>query len=145
MTPAELTSYLHQHIPLSSAMGVRVVECGLRRVVLEAQFAPNVNHQGTVFGGSIAAVAVLSGWCLCRIRFRGPGTQLVVSEETVRYVKPLTGTFRATCEGEDAMFEVALSQFHRRGKARVRLLATVEDVDGVGAELSGEFVALNRV
>jgi len=145
MTPSELTNYLHRHIPLSAAMGVRVVECGAERVILEAEFVPNVNHQGTAFGGSIAAVAVLSAWCVCHLRFRHTGARLVVSEETVRYLKPITGSFRATCETPEDAFTTAIAQLERKGKARVSLVASVSDSNGVGAVLSGEFVALNRV
>ena len=42
MTPSELQTYLHQHIPLSQAMQVTVVEASLQQVVLTAPLAPNI-------------------------------------------------------------------------------------------------------
>jgi len=58
VTPSELQTYLHQHIPLSQAMQFTVVEASLQQVVLTAPLAPNINHRETVFGGSASAVAV---------------------------------------------------------------------------------------
>ena len=52
MTPSELQTYLHQHIPLSQAMQVTVMEASLQQVVLTAPLVPNINHRETVFGGS---------------------------------------------------------------------------------------------
>ena len=60
MTPSELQTYLHQHIPLFQAMQVTVVEASLQQVVLTAPVAPNINHRETVFGGSASAVAILA-------------------------------------------------------------------------------------
>jgi thioesterase domain-containing protein len=60
MELAELERYLHQHIPLSEAMQVSVVEVHPEHVVLSAPLAPNINHRETVFGGSASAVAILA-------------------------------------------------------------------------------------
>jgi len=56
MQPTELQTSLHERIPLSRAMGVTVPQAEPTGVVLSAPLAPNVNHSGTVFGGSAAAV-----------------------------------------------------------------------------------------
>ena len=60
MDKAAIIHYLHTHIPISKAMGVEVVERSEAAITLSAPFAPNINHQGTVFGGSIASVATLA-------------------------------------------------------------------------------------
>ena len=73
MTPSELQTYLHQHIPLSQAMQVTVVEASLQQVVLTVPLAPNINHRETVFGGSASAVANLAAWSMLHLgsRLRG--------------------------------------------------------------------------
>ena len=55
---------LHSKIPITRAMGVRVAEYDGRRLVLSAPLDANVNHLGTAFGGSLNALAVLSGYGL---------------------------------------------------------------------------------
>jgi len=65
VTLGELQDYLHEHIPISSAMGVRVVACDESGVRLTAPLYPNINHRATVFGGSASAVAILAAWTFC--------------------------------------------------------------------------------
>ena len=57
MTPSELQRYLHEHIPLTAAMEVKVVSCGPDAAHLSAPLAPNINHRDTAFGGSASALA----------------------------------------------------------------------------------------
>ena len=43
-------------------MGIVVESADDSAVVLRAPLAPNANHKGTAFGGSLYSVAVLAGW-----------------------------------------------------------------------------------
>ena len=72
-TPAQLQLYLHQHIPLSAAMQVRVLAATPDEVLLQAPLAPNINHRETVFGGSASALAILAAWSLVHTRMRAQG------------------------------------------------------------------------
>jgi thioesterase domain-containing protein len=87
VTPAELEAYLHEHIPLSHAMQVAVVELGPDTVVLRAPLAPNINHRETVFGGSASAVAILAAWSLLHTRLTSAGisARLVIQRNTMSY------------------------------------------------------------
>ena len=58
--PAALEAFLHEKIPLTRAMGLRVAESSAARLVLEAPLAANVNHLGTAFGGSLHALPTLA-------------------------------------------------------------------------------------
>jgi thioesterase domain-containing protein len=71
MSPATLQAYLHEHIPLTRALAVEVVEVGLQRVQLAAPLAPNRNHRQTAFGGSVASLAMLAGWSWLHARLAG--------------------------------------------------------------------------
>ena len=62
MTPAALETYLHDHIPLSRAMAVRVVTSAPGHVELAAPLEPNINVHGTAFGGSVSTLGVLAAW-----------------------------------------------------------------------------------
>ncbi|MFB3040360.1 MAG: YiiD C-terminal domain-containing protein, partial [Candidatus Poribacteria bacterium] len=68
MDLSALEEYLHEHIPLSKAIGVKVVEADSAGVTLSAPLAPNINHRETVFGGSASAVAILAAWTLLYVR-----------------------------------------------------------------------------
>ena len=48
----EVERYLHEHIPLSKSMEVKVKQVDENGITLKAALLPNINHRSTVFGGS---------------------------------------------------------------------------------------------
>tara|TARA_R110002020_G_scaffold16838_4_gene59450 strand:- start:482 stop:934 length:453 start_codon:yes stop_codon:yes gene_type:complete len=144
MTPAALQSYLHEHIPLSQAMGVQVVSLADDGVVLAAPLAPNINHRDTVFGGSASAVAILSAWCLLHLRLTAAGqpSRVVIQRNTMEYLAPIAGDFTARSalnSDEDwTRFRTTLS---RRGLARINVTAVIDYAGAAAGRLSGDFVA----
>ena len=140
-----LERYLHQQIPLSAAMGVRVRMATPERVQLAAPLAPNVNHNETVFGGSAAALATLSAWTLLHVRLARAElhARLVIQRSAMEYERPVPGDFEAVCRFSD---EFAWERFRatlvRRGRARLTLAAhLVYDAQRM-ATFEGDFVAL---
>ena len=73
VTPERLQGSLNERIPLTRALGVVVRRAESAGVVVEAPLEPNVNHSGTVFGGSASAVAVLAAWALVEVRLARDG------------------------------------------------------------------------
>ncbi|MDE2261076.1 MAG: YiiD C-terminal domain-containing protein [Gammaproteobacteria bacterium] len=143
--PGLLERYLHEQIPLSAAMGVRVRVATTERVQLAAPLAPNVNHHDTVFGGSAAALATLSAWALLHLRLARAGlrARLVIQRSSMEYERPIPGDFEAVCRFSD---EFAWERFRatlaRRGRARLTLAAhLVHDAQRM-ATFEGDFVAL---
>ncbi len=143
-----VAGYLHEHIPISGAMGVTVKVATPERVHLSAPLAPNVNHHATVFGGSAAALATLAAWTLLHLRLQRTGcdAQLVIQRSSMRYTRPIPGDFEAVCVFEDnhawTRFETTL---RRRGRARVTTGSYLIH-DGLEmASFEGDFVALRSL
>jgi thioesterase domain-containing protein len=144
-SPAEVEAYLHQHIPLSADMGVRVVACDNAGVTLRAPLAPNINHRSTVFGGSTSAMAILAAWTWLNFALRavGPVPRLVIQRNTVDYLAPIIGEFESHCAGLPAeKFASFRRTLERHGKARATLATVLSCKGAKVAEFSGEFVAL---
>jgi thioesterase domain-containing protein len=145
MRAADLERYLHDHIPLSRALGVHVVHLGPELVRLSAPLAPNVNHRRTAFGGSVASLAILAGWSwlLARLADRSPLPRLVIQEETVEYLAPIDAEFEALCP---APAEAAWRRFVRaldeRGRGRLELTTEVKSAGRVAAKFRGLYVAI---
>jgi len=142
--PADLERYIHEHIPLSHAMGVSVLSVAADAVVLQAPLAPNINHRQTVFGGSASALAILAGWALVHVRLRSAGMaeRLVIQRNTMEYQHPIRGQFTARAVlAQPDRWKPFLAMLARKGKARVSVLAVLEEMDRVAASFSGEFVA----
>ena len=144
--PAALEAFLHEKIPLTRAMGLRVAESSAVRLVLEAPLAANVNHLGTAFGGSLHALPTLACyaalWTL--LREAGIDGHVVVKRSQAFYRAPITGTLRAVCERPPAAQCAEFMQdLQRHKKARMELTATVDGPDGKAAvEFTGSFVAV---
>jgi thioesterase domain-containing protein len=140
-----LEQHLHQSIPLSRAMQVSVLEIGAEHVLLAAPLAPNINHLGTVFGGSACTLATLAGWSLlhCRLQPFLPAANLVLQSSSMNYERPITGAFRARAQlAPDASWELFRRTLERRGRARIAVSAQLLAGDGAAGHFSGEFVAL---
>jgi thioesterase domain-containing protein len=140
-----LERYLHQQIPLSAAMGVRVRMATPDRVQLSAPLTPNVNHNETVFGGSAAALATLSAWTLLHIRIARAElrARLVIQRSSMEYELPIPGDFDAVCRfSDEAAWERFRAILVRRGRARLTLAAyLVHDAQRM-ATFEGDFVGL---
>ncbi len=140
-----LADYLAQHLPLVKALGVRVAEASDATVRLEVPLEPNLNHEQTAFGGSIAAVGMLGGWGLIWVRARSLGVmpRLVIAESQTRYIRPIDQDFAAECTwpGDDVWRQSAVA-LRRHGRARIEL-RTELSVDGkVAAVHDGTFAVL---
>ncbi len=144
MLPAELERYIHEHIPLSIAMGVAVLSVEENAVTLQAPLEPNINHRQTVFGGSASAVAILAGWALLHVRLHSANIadRLVIQRNTMDYQQPIRGPFtaRSMLEQPDR-WKPFMATLTRKSKARITVLAVLEHVDRVVGRFSGEFVA----
>lgn len=141
---SELESYLHDKIPLARAMGVRVeVGASSDALVLTAPLAPNHNHLGTAFGGSLSAVATLAAYGLLWVELGDRAGHIVIHRSEMVYHRPVRGEIRAICrrpaEAELAEFR---RQFAATGKSRIRLGAMIEYEGRVCVEFAGDFVAL---
>ncbi|RYG33271.1 thioesterase, partial [bacterium] len=61
MSPEAFAEYLHTSIPITSAMGIEVREVA-PALRLAMPLAPNGNHYGSAFGGSLAALLTATAW-----------------------------------------------------------------------------------
>ena len=142
-----LEAYLHHNIPLSSAMGIRVIEAAVAGVHLRAPLGPNINHQQTAFGGSIAAIATSAAWSLVWVRLREAETRanIVIASEHVQFLRPIRSELVAeTLPANPKDWERFFQTLVRKGKARVAVNAVVRasDESDPGATFEGEFVAI---
>jgi thioesterase domain-containing protein len=142
---AQVERYLHEQIPLSAAMGVRVKTATTEHVQLGAPLAPNINHTATVFGGSAVALATLAAWTLLHLRLDqvGLGAQLLIQRSSMEYEKPIPGDFEAVCRLADGLaWQRFRNMLERRGRSRITLASHLLHAAARVASFQGDFVAL---
>lgn len=146
MDTGRLEKYLHDHIPLSAAMAVEVLDASEDEVVLGAPLAPNINHRDTAFGGSVSALAILAAWSLVHVRLsrEGKSCRIVIQRNTMDYDAPILGEFtaRATLAAPDR-WPAFLRLLERRGLARVRVTCVLESGGADVGKFEGAFVAMD--
>jgi thioesterase domain-containing protein len=141
----ELEHYLREHIPISKAMGVEVVEAESNGVTLRAPLAPNINHRETVFGGSASAVAILAAWSLLyvRLQLEHVNCRIVIQRNTMNYARPIVDAFVASSTIQDSLtWEKFVKTLKRKNRARISVPAILSCNGEHVGEFEGDFVAL---
>lgn len=128
-------------------MDATVVRCDEHTIELSAPLAPNVNHHGTMFGGSLSALALLTGWSAVyrALAPAGIDAHIVIRQNTMDYVAPAAGPVLARCEPlEPVVAERLLRTVRRLGRARVSLSVALYCRDALVARFSGDYAAAIR-
>jgi thioesterase domain-containing protein len=140
-----LQNRLNNEIPISKHMELTVITANSQEVSVAAPLAPNINHQATVFGGTLASALLLSGWGLAEIRLHEWGHQghIVIMKTELDYQRPVNGDFIATCRlDEENKWEDFRKVLERRKKARIWLEGLIRNDEGAPAvKLNGLYVA----
>lgn len=137
--------YLNEHIPITRHLGVTVVSFDGSSILLAAPLAPNINHQGTGFGGSLASVAMLAGWTLLHLKLKAENisSRLVIQKSVMDFTAPVTADFEAQCRlpGREE-WELFREVLIRKGKARLILQTEILNGDSIAGKHTGTFVAV---
>jgi thioesterase domain-containing protein len=153
MQPASTfgADYLQQRIDreimLAKPMGVIVELADDAVLVLRAPLAPNANHKGTAFGGSLYSLAVLTGWAwLTRfLATRKLDAEAVIQESSMRFLKPIHGEMRACLETPAAAeIEKFQKMLVRANRGRIRLQVKMHEGSVLATVFDGLFAAAMR-
>lgn len=146
--PGDLESYLHEHIPLSKAMEVRVQDLQADSLTLAAPILPNINHRETVFGGSASALGILAAWSVVWKRMKEHQadlvTSIVIQRNSMEYQQPITTNFEVTCSCPDATIWKGLEKgLRRKGVGRVTLESYLTCGGNAVGLFTGSFVVFD--
>lgn len=144
MHAGALQAYLHQHIPLSRHMGIRVLEVDDARLRVQLPLAPNVNPHGTVFGGALSALGLVSAWMLLFAAFERAGlpVKLVGKQGQCEFLAPAEGDCIAHTELVPAERDALFAQFRERGRARHTVITRICVGEREVARHTGVYTAL---
>lgn len=124
----EINDYLNHHVPLFQAMQARLDRCDDSALSIVAPLEPNINDKGIAFGGSMAALAALTGWALTRVTLKEHGevAEIVIADSTQKFLRPVRGEIVTECRRLDAeTVERFVQSYRQRGKARWTVEVTI--------------------
>lgn len=137
-----LEQTLHQEVPLTEQMGVRVEHHNGQELVLHADFEPNINIHGTAFGGSLYSICALACWGMLHLKFEeeGVAAHSVLGQARITYMRPVKGDIQARCRlPDDGSFELFMERVKQGEKARIDLVAEIHTEAGVAVSFSGNY------
>jgi thioesterase domain-containing protein len=143
-----LTSILREGIPLTGFMQVAVDHCDAEQLRLIAPYEPNRNHKGAAFGGSLAALAVVTGWSVMELACREEGVdaEVVISHLDMDFLAPVTTTLISHCaRPEPEALAAFFDAFMIQGKSRIDLNVIIEGVRANSVKCRATYVALRRL
>ena len=137
--------FLHERIPLTRAIGLRVVSADAAGFAVAAPVDQNRNHLNTAFGGSINAVATLAAYGLLWLELRNEAADVVIRDSSIRFLRPIRETINALCGRPDnRQLEEFKTQLRANGSARIALRVRVQENGALAAQLEATFVALRK-
>ncbi|NVK22888.1 MAG: YiiD C-terminal domain-containing protein [Kangiellaceae bacterium] len=146
MQAKQLEQLLHQEIPITQALQIKVEQLDQHSIKVLAPFDANKNIHNTAFAGSIYTTATLAGWSLLTNFLDEHQLQgsVVLAKGEIKYSKPINGDIVACCklpENED--LELFRERLQSKGRARLTLIIEVKEDDCVKAQLEGSFAVIN--
>jgi len=142
-----LQQLIDREIMLAKPMGIIVESADETAVVLRAPLAPNANHKGTAFGGSLYSIAVLTGWAWITrfLATRKLDAEAVIQESSMRFLAPVHGEMRSSIEiPGDAEIDKFQKMLLRAARGRIRLQVNVHTGATLATVFDGLFAAAMR-
>jgi thioesterase domain-containing protein len=142
-----LQQRIDREIMLAKPMGIIVEAADDAALVLRAPLAPNANHKGTAFGGSLYSLAVLTGWAwLTRfLATRKLDAEAVIQESSMRFLKPVHGEMRSCLEiPADEEVDKFQRMLERADRGRIRLQVKMHEGSVLATVFDGLFAAAMR-
>lgn len=87
---ADAARFLEQAVGIISKTGVRIVSLRERYAKMVLPFEPNVNHIGTMYGGSLFILAEFAGGVIYYVSFDTSRFYPIVKEMSIKYRAPAT-------------------------------------------------------
>lgn len=144
MNTQDLERFLKEQIPLTNSLEVSIVSLGDNDFELRAPLAPNHNHMGSAFGGSLSALLILAGytWLYHYMRSQGFEIHVILKSNSTNFTQPVEEDIRIRClKPEQGLIDKFMDSFSRKGLARINLRSEIITTKGVAATFEGEFVA----
>ena len=146
-TVDEINQHLHAQIPMTSQMGILVKSFSTDEVIATAPLAANINHQQSAFGGSIAALGIVTGFVAIwgNLKLRKIQAELVIQHSETDFSKPALGDMESRSRQlSHAALESFTTALANSGRARILVTSDIFSDDKLIASNTGTFVAISE-
>ena len=126
-----ITKYREQllhSIPVVSGMDLSIKDIEPQSILIQAPLNPNINYEGTAFGGSLNTCCVLASFLLVQHLLRSREIEfnsLVIQDSSIKYLEPVDADFIAKSSVSDISLKSFLKCLDKRGQGRIQIQADV--------------------
>lgn len=141
---SDIGQFVHQCFPISVEMGAKLQSYDGESVRIFAPLSYNLNHKSSAFGGSMSALAILSGWTLLFLKLKELDirSQLVIQKSEFNFIRPIDSDFVAdTSMPSSSAWLKFLKTLDKHGRARISIRSEVICKSGTGGIHDGVYVA----
>jgi len=117
-------------IPIIRHMGAEVMEVSPGRVKVKMPLAPNANHVGTMYAGSLFTLAEFPGGVLFLDYLDGAAIYPIVAEMSIRYRRPALTDISVDMQMDLAVLDQMKADTLANGKAEMEHEQKLTDTNG---------------
>lgn len=132
-----MTEHVGIDIPIIGKMGAEILEIRDAGVKVKMPLAPNINHVGMMYAGSLFTLAEFPAGVVFMKRLDTSKVVPVVAEVSIRYRRPALTDIYADFQFDDDIFERLQNEALEKGKASFKHRQELTDE-------SGEVVAVSE-
>ena len=140
----ELQNKLHNEIPLTKYMNIKIKEYNEKELITTAPLGININDKGTAFGGSLSTMTIISSWSLCWLIAKELGfdsKNIVVIRNENSYKKPVTkDIFCYTQKPSKEEIQRLKEKLETKKSASIKIISYIIEDNETCVEFEGYYV-----
>ena len=125
---SQLQKIIQEEIPITVSMGITYEDFQDTACIISVPLAPNHNHKGTAFGGSLySACAAACYGLLYHLQVKENLTQfdLVLGSGNINYLRPVHSDFQVKAQIVEADWKSLMSKLTKQGFGKIEINAQV--------------------
>lgn len=139
-----LQEKLHNEIPLTKLMQLKIKEYNDKELITTAPLEININDKGTAFGGSLSTITIISAWSMCWLiakELKIDSKNIVVIKNENTYNKPVTkDIFCYTTKPSISQIEKLKEKINTKGSGSIKIQSSIMEDDNICVEFIGTYV-----
>jgi thioesterase domain-containing protein len=133
LTPSDMTAEsktaLLKSIPILQHMGISVDAVSRGYVKLRLPFAPNINHVGMIYAGSLFSLAESPGGIIFNTAFSFAEFVPVVAKFDIKFIRPALSDITVEAQLDETELNRIHSEMRNKGKSRFTLALELKDAE----------------
>jgi thioesterase domain-containing protein len=144
----EFQNFLHEEIPLTKQMGIKINLFNDDEIIMTSPLAPNINDKGSVFGGSSSALQIISAWSLVKLNClnHAINADIVIYKNETVWNHPLYCDIKVVSKFINIHnFDDIKKSLSDKKNVKLQTVSTIKDLDNkICSEMKATYVLLAK-